>query len=336
MHRLLTRAVSGGAATTYKYDATGNLVTKLTGSDTSVYGWSLDGKLTRIALPGGTEVAYVYDSKGNRVRQTVAAGSTVVTKQYIVDYSVPLSRVLADEDEDDIVQASYSYGNDLLAMKQDGVGYYFYYDRLGSVRNVTDDSDSAGVVKNYLYDGFGNVIIGTSGSPVNVYQFTGEEYDAEPGFVYLRARYYDPEVGRFLSRDPLIDQAIIEKKNLGCTGCSEGDNLDLLNILAVGNFSLHDVHAYLYCNNNSVNWTDPAGLKSCSSCYDDFEIRLRRAKNRYIKCTLLCGPICLLGPGWPCFTCALNCYTTLKMDLNDVLEDYGHCLKTCCPNSGKE
>ncbi len=257
MHRLLTRVVSGGATTTYKYDAIGSLITKLTGSNASVYSWSLDGKLTRIALPGGTEVAYIYDSKGNRVRQTVSNGSTVVTKQYIVDYSVPLSRVLADEDEDDIVQASYCYGNDLLAMKQDGELYYFFYDRLGSVRNVTDDSDPAGVVKNYLYDGFGNVLSATAGSPANVYQFTGEEYDAEPGFVYLRARYYEPEVGRFISRDPLLEQVALIRGWTGCSSCGGGEGgLGLARLYQ----QLQALHPYVYCANNPLTFLDESGL----------------------------------------------------------------------------
>ncbi len=256
MHRLLTRVVSGGATTTYKYDAIGSLITKLTGSNASVYGWSLDGKLTRIALPGGTEVAYVYDSKGNRVRQTVAAGSTVVTKQYIVDYSVPLSRVLAEEDADDIVQASYCYGNDLLAMKQDGELYYFFYDRLGSVRNVTDDSDPASTVRSYLYDAFGNVVA-SSGTITSPYQFTGEEYDGDPELVYLRARYYNPEEGRFISRDPLIEQIAVAGGRTGCGSCRGGGG-------GAGLAELYRqpqmLHPYVYCGNNPSNETDPIGL----------------------------------------------------------------------------
>ncbi len=289
--------------------------------------------LTRIALPGGTEVAYVYDSKGNRVRQTVSNGSTVVTKQYIVDYSVPLSRVLADEDEDDIVQASYCYGNDLLAMKRDGVGYYFYYDRLGSVRNVTDDGDPASVVKNYLYDGFGNVITATAGSPVNVYQFTGEEYDADPGLVYLRARYYDPAVGRFISRDPLLEQVALAGSMGGCGGCGGGMKSEALNI----QLSLQDRQDYAYCDNDPANNTDQTGLVA-------FNPLDPTAWNPTNYCgASKSGPGPLKGGIWTCFDAACerhdNCLKNTKkhwyrIDCPNVwdchinlIEDWRRCLR---------
>ncbi len=161
--------------------------------------------------------------------------------------SVPLSRVLAEEDADDIVQASYSYGNDLLAMKQDGEVYYFFYDRLGSVRNVTDDGNPASTVRSYLSDAFGNVVA-SSGTITSAYQFTGEEYDSDPELVYLRARYYNPEEGRFISRDPLMEQLALTAVTSGCSGCG-----------ARFHQQLQVLHPYVYCANNPLNGVDPEG-----------------------------------------------------------------------------
>ncbi len=72
-------------------------------------------------------------------------------------------------------------------------------DRLGSTRAMVDGSGS--VVKSYQYDVYGEVT-GGSGSQGNEFDFAGQQTDAT-GLQYLRARYYDPETGVFLSRDPL-------------------------------------------------------------------------------------------------------------------------------------
>jgi RHS repeat-associated protein len=61
------------------------------------------------------------------------------------------------------------------------------------------------VTDTYDYDAFGNVV-GSTGSTANVYRYQGEALDAETGLYYLRVRYYDPVVGRFLSVDPMTDE----------------------------------------------------------------------------------------------------------------------------------
>lgn len=74
----------------------------------------------------------------------------------------------------------------------------------------------------------------TSGSSGQPFGYTGEQRDGETGFVYLRARLYDPQIGRFVQRDPFAGMA--------------GDPLSL--------------HRYAYVQNNPVNYIDPSGLKA--------------------------------------------------------------------------
>ena len=89
--------------------------------------------------------------------------------------------------------------------------------------------DSA-ATDSYEYDAFGNALQ-TSGSTPNNYLYRGEQFDPDLGLYYLRARYYNPATGRFLSRDP-IDHSITDPNQL---------------------------HKYLYANGDPVNAIDPSG-----------------------------------------------------------------------------
>jgi RHS repeat-associated protein len=71
------------------------------------------------------------------------------------------------------------------------------------VRYLTDVTGK--VTDTYDYDAFGNVV-GTTGATANVYRYQGEAFDSETGLYYLRAGYYDPVAGRFLSVDPMANQ----------------------------------------------------------------------------------------------------------------------------------
>jgi RHS repeat-associated protein len=100
------------------------------------------------------------------------------------------------------VQAVYNYGNGLISMKRAGANTYYNYDGLGSTRQLTNSGGSVAV--SYTYDSIGN-LIASSGSSANPYGFTGQQQFGEAdSLVFLRARYYDPKIGRFISRDPML------------------------------------------------------------------------------------------------------------------------------------
>lgn len=105
------------------------------------------------------------------------------------------------------LKVRYTYGQDLV--KQDRVtssvapdtADYYGYDGLGSVRVLIQGSGQAWAFGDtYVYDAFG-IQLNAAGSTPNSYRYTGEQWDPDLGLYYLRARYYNPADGRFLTMD---------------------------------------------------------------------------------------------------------------------------------------
>jgi RHS repeat-associated protein len=189
------------------------------------------------------EVDYKYDVFGNRVEADVdpeGDGDTDAITRYALDGwqsgRMPASNtdwnVWAELDgqNSNALLTRYLRGDvvDQLFARQDGSGnaYWTLTDRLGSVRDVTDNT---GVVKDTLsYDAYGNITSETASASRGNYAWTGREFDTTTGLQYNRARYYDPKSGRWLEQDP------------------EG-------------FRPGDSNLYRYVKNAPANWVDPSG-----------------------------------------------------------------------------
>jgi RHS repeat-associated protein len=178
---------------TFQYDSNGNQVAKTTGSTTVRNSFDALNRLSA-ATGGGINSGYQYDGDGNRVGQTVPSG----TYQYQNDTASALPVVLSETGPDGSID--YLYGRSLVSETSGAFQYYYQSDGLGSAASLTDATGS--LKATYSFDPWGKLLtpidpLGTK----NKYKFTGEALDPGTGFAYLRARYYDPSVARFLTQD---------------------------------------------------------------------------------------------------------------------------------------
>ena len=223
---------------TYTYDANGNVTSKATANGTTTYRWDYENRLAGMTLPGsGGTLAFKYDPFGRRVYLSSSAG----TNMFVYDGQNMVTRLYGGG----TVLARYTQGlgiDEPLAEYLSGTPYYYEADGLGSVTSL---SNASGAVANtYGYDSFGRLTTST-GTVSNWFRYTGREYDTATGLYYYRARYYDPQVGRFLSEDPI-----------GFLG-----GLDF----------------YSYVGSNPALWVDPTGLSPLS--YDQIA-KLVSANNK--------------------------------------------------------
>jgi YD repeat-containing protein len=173
------------------YDANGNTIA--TGGKTFAY-----DSQNRLKLMNGGAVTIIYDGDGNRVSKTASG----VTTRYLVDTLNPTGYAqVLEEIVNGAAQREYTYG--LQRIDEDQIvnnvwtPTFYGYDGSGTARQLINAAGT--VTDTYEFDAFGNKIIST-GTTANNYLYDGEQYDPDLGLYNLRARYYNPQTGRFLSR----------------------------------------------------------------------------------------------------------------------------------------
>jgi len=160
---------------------------------------------------------YKYDANGIRTQKN--------DKQYVVDIN---NNVVAETDNTGTITDEVLWGHQPLARKVNGSWYYYIYNAHGDVVGLVNEAGT--VVNTYEYTPWGE-IRNESETVDNPIKYAGEYYDDELGMIYLRARYYNPKVGRFTSHD-----------------IEEGEISNPL-----------DMNRYVYCRNNPIKYVDPTG-----------------------------------------------------------------------------
>lgn len=220
-HDALDETTAAGT-TTFAYDAGGNLVGRTDASGTTTYGWDPDGRLVRVAHPTLGTFDYEYDALGRRV--TERNGTSVRRFAWEGD------TVTAEYDGAGALVARYVGGGSLVArVSAAGSVAWYAFDAQGHTRQMTDAGGN--VVASYDYGPYGEPLstVETVPNPFRYAGRLGVMTDAH-GLLYMRARSYDPGLGRFISPDPL--------------GLRTGLN------------------AYLYGANDPVRYVDASGLEN--------------------------------------------------------------------------
>ena len=217
--RLLTFGSSS-----YAYNANGELLTKTNASGTTSYTWDALGNLLTAKLPNGEAIQYLYDGQGRLVGKEV---NGTLTEGLLYDGQL---EPVAELDGSGNIVEQFVYGtrpNVPDYIMKGGVEYRVVADQAGSPVLVVNASTGA-VAEQVTYDAWGNVT-SDSNPGFQPFGFAGGLYDRDTGLVRFGARDYDPQTGRWISKDPLL-------------------------------FSGGDTELYAYSINDPVNFIDFSGL----------------------------------------------------------------------------
>ena len=182
------------------------------------YAYDVENRLTSLSKGA---VAFVYNGEGIRVRKTVGSTNTL----YLVDDRNPTgyAQVVEEFTTSGLttnLAKTYVYGLALISQRQPGISTnFFLYDGHGSTRLFLDST--GGAAETYSYDAFGVLISGPA-SPNTEHLYSGEQRDPNLSFYYLRARYFNPEIGRFWTMDS-EEGDLEEPKSLHVYNYAEGD-----------------------------------------------------------------------------------------------------------------
>jgi RHS repeat-associated protein len=183
---------------TYGYDDNGQLVRRSEGGEDTTYRYDGVGALRGATLPGGATVEYELDGLGRRIARR--RDGQVVDRWVYGAGTGPI----AELDQDGSVRTRFVYGTRSHVpdyMERGGKRYRLLTDDLGSVRKVVDAA--SGVVEQEIdYDPYGGVLRDTNPG-FQPFGFAGGLYDRDTGLVHFDAREYDPETGRWTTRDPI-------------------------------------------------------------------------------------------------------------------------------------
>jgi RHS repeat-associated protein len=237
----------------YAYRNDGTATSKITPAGTYGYVYDLSGFLQAVNLPSGGTVQYTADARNRRIAKSFTSGSTTISQQFVYDSQVRVAAELSNNGA--AITSVFVYGakrnvpDYIISVKNGGKVYRIVSDWLGSVRLVLDTTTTpATVVQQLDYDEFGNVLPSSFDStcapnvqcfPFQPFGFAGGIQDRETGLVRFGARDYDPQVGRWVSKDPI-------------------------------RFAGADTNLYAYCHNDPLNCSDPSGLDPLSSFTQGF------------------------------------------------------------------
>ncbi|HBE70079.1 MAG TPA: hypothetical protein DDW52_18180, partial [Planctomycetaceae bacterium] len=220
-------STSGEASREFTYDAAGRLTSVIeNGQLLRTYGWDDFGNLSLVSYEGTTQT-FTYDA----FDQAVSTDTNGVSQSFVIDRNLANPRILETHSNASEAATGYTYGDAILAVSRDGQAWYQHTDNIGSP--VASTSASGDLVVETARLAFGGLVDASDRTGAEL-GYAGEFEFSDLDLVYLRDRFYDTEVGRFISPDRF-----------------SGLQTDPLS-----------QHSYQYAHNAPTSYTDPSGFLS--------------------------------------------------------------------------
>jgi RHS repeat-associated protein len=212
---------------TYGYDNNGNMTSRVAGGVTTTFTYDFENRMTS-QTTGSSTVQHIYDGRGNRIARNNNGSVT----HFVLDRGRSMSHILCETNSSGNIIAYYIiHGPQIVGrIGTDGSQRYYHTDHIGNIVALTNESQT--VTDRYVYTPFGE-ISGHEGTTANPFTYVGglgvmAEAD---GLYFMRARFYDPASGRFLSKDPFGGDVALPVS----------------------------LHKYLYAGNIPLSFIDPTG-----------------------------------------------------------------------------
>jgi RHS repeat-associated protein len=204
-------ALTSSGGYTYQYDANGNMVS----GKNKTMAYDAENRLLEVN-ESGIITSFSYDGDGGRVRKTTASGTTTY-----------IGSLFEIDSSGKTIKHIFAGSNRVATVESTGSTYYYHSDHLGSSNVITNQSGQQAQYCEYTPYG---TLARNEGTDAVTHKFTGKELDST-GLYFYGARYYDPEIGRFITADTIV-QAPYDPQSL---------------------------NRYAYARNNPIKYIDPNG-----------------------------------------------------------------------------
>ena len=196
------------------------------------YEYSYQGKRLVTVTKNNKTINYTYDLEGLIIKKEVVINNTTTTTNYYYDNRKLIKEVCGNN----IIDYFYDENNQIYGYKKNSTVYFYIRDVLGNIIGILNNSGV--IVSKFDYDAFGN-IINQTGSVISNFRYKGYYYDTDIELYYLKTRFYNPVLLRFITPDSI-------------------EYLDSSSIIGL--------NLYAYCGYDPVNMVDEEGNLCFFAC----------------------------------------------------------------------
>jgi len=228
-----TALTKSGTTSNPTYDADGNLLTY----DGWTYTWNMENRLIK-ATKGPLMLSFQYDYMGRRIEKRVLNDAQLIKNlKYVYDGYKLVAEVDGMNNNTQLRRYTWNApatGLDTPLAMYNVANNTTYYYRTGANKNVIALTNGTRVVGHYEYSPFGITIKQTGDmAATNPFRFSSEYHDDETGLIYYNYRYYNPTLGRWLSKDP-----IGEYGGMNLYGMVENNPINIWDILGLAEIEI--------------------------------------------------------------------------------------------------